>query len=154
MLSTKLQSELTLLKPTTLVTRVEKFHFIRILPLPTPVQCWSNASLHLTIFQHWKGEWGAGNYSIGITVMSSCICHFPTHFAHGCSIAVMELLTVISYPVHFFCFTVLQITMQKAICARYEIWKFSNSTCQKPNMQFFENFVNRKLHSHPYNYLH
>ena len=40
---------------------LEKNQSIHILPLPTPVQCWQNTfiwhKLHLTIFQHWKGEW-------------------------------------------------------------------------------------------------
>ena len=32
-----------------------------------------------------RGDGGAGTYSIGITVTSSCFCHFPTQFVHGCS---------------------------------------------------------------------
>ena len=31
-----------------------------------------------------RGNGGDCTYSIGITVMRSCFCHFPTQFAHGC----------------------------------------------------------------------
>ena len=50
------------LRPTTLVTRVG--NFILYAFCPSPPLCnvdkthWPNASLHLTIFQQWKGEWG------------------------------------------------------------------------------------------------
>ena len=33
-----------------------------------------------------RGNGGAGTYSIGIMVMSSCFCYFPTQFVHSCSI--------------------------------------------------------------------
>ena len=36
-----------------------------------------------------RGNGGAGTYSIGITVMSSCFCHFQSQFVHGCSFLPM-----------------------------------------------------------------
>ena len=46
----------------------------------------SNTSLHFTIFQHWKGEWGFDTYSVDITIIISCFWHFPTQFVQDCSL--------------------------------------------------------------------
>ena len=62
-----------------------KFHFIRILPLPNPCAMLTK-HIDLTQVCIWlfsnseRGNGGAGTYSIGITVMSSCFCNF----VHGC----------------------------------------------------------------------
>ena len=74
---------------TTLVTRVGNFilyAFCSSSPLcNVDKTLWFNANLRLTIFQYWKGNsGGAGTYSIGITVKSSCFCDFPPQFVHGC----------------------------------------------------------------------
>ena len=41
-----------------------------------------------------RGNGGAGTYSIGITVMSSCFCHFSTQFVRGCSSSTIPRIRV------------------------------------------------------------
>ena len=73
--------------PTTLVTRVGNFLF-RIRPSPhcavltnyfdlTQVCIWLFSNID-------RRNSGADTYSKGIAVTSSCFCHFPTQFVHGC----------------------------------------------------------------------
>lgn len=38
----------------------------------------------LLFFNIERGNGGAGTYSVGNTVRSSCFCHFPTQFVHDC----------------------------------------------------------------------
>lgn len=71
---------------------VGKHHSIRILLLPTPVQCWqklsSNTGLHYTIFQIERGEWGSRNLFRRYSIMGLSFCTF---FRHNKSIAVDSL---------------------------------------------------------------
>ena len=70
---------------TTLVTRVGK-KILRYTFCPSSPLCnvdktlSSNTSLHFTIFQHWKGQWGVDTCSVDITIIISCFWHFPTQF--------------------------------------------------------------------------
>ena len=59
--------------------------------------------------QSWGEVWifsgttqgGAGTYSIGITVKSSCFCHFPTQFVHGHgSLNLMRANSLIPYVLY------------------------------------------------------
>lgn len=71
---------------------VGEHHSIRILLLPTPVQCWqklsSNTGLHYTIFQIERGEWGSRNLFHRYSIMGLSFCTF---FQHNKSVAVDSL---------------------------------------------------------------
>ena len=76
------------MKTSTLVTRVGNVLFSHFAP-PHP-RAMLTKHFDLTQVCIWlfsnieRGNGGAGTYSIGITVMSSCFCHFPTQFVQGC----------------------------------------------------------------------
>jgi len=88
-LENKLSLLFKLLQAITLVTRVGKIHFICILPLPTPVQCWPNTSLHFAIFQHWKGEWGCYMQHL-FSRYSGYDFRFLRIFQHNLSMVVLQ----------------------------------------------------------------
>ena len=75
-------------KPTTLVTRVRNFILYAFCPSSPCAMLTKHFDLTQVciwlFFNIERGNGGAGTYSIGITVMSSCFCHFPTQFVHGC----------------------------------------------------------------------
>lgn len=78
----------------------------------------SNASLHLTIFQHWKGECGCRHL-----LLSHVSAHFPTQFAYDCSLLItpwLNVLEITTKSVHlikvaspsWFCWLILKDNFQ------------------------------------------
>ena len=76
-------------KPTTLAISVGKFCSPRILPLPTPVQCWRN-TFHVTevwilLFSNIERGNGAQEVVfVGFWSWFDVFSHFPTQFVQGC----------------------------------------------------------------------
>ena len=75
------------LSQTTLVTRDGSFTLYAFCPSHPCAKLTKHFDLTqvgISLFSNIEmGNGGAGTYSIGITVMSSCFCHFPPQFVHG-----------------------------------------------------------------------
>ena len=85
-----------LLQPTTLAISVGKFCSSRILPLPTPVQCWLNTfrvtEVWILLFSNI--ERGNGDQEVvfvGFWSWFDVFRHFPTQFVQGCSLITISI---------------------------------------------------------------